>query len=248
MSLLETTLPEAAPLQKPYRLGFCRPEEAEPLAQSIEAGGAPEQLSAKERETAGAFKAPKRLREWLAGRLAAKRLLGWRLQQAGRYPAPRDIEVLNEADGMPYARLPGGAVIGSGTLSISHSGGWGAAAACEPWALVGVDLEKVAPRPRSFLETMAHDSEWAPWMEADPAEQTRLWTLKEAAAKLLGTGFSVGFWDIRLVLSGEERSLELHGPALARWEALGRPNIHFDTRPDEDRILTVAYAARPEAR
>ena len=248
MNGLDSTLPDAAVLQKPYRLAFCRPDEAETPAVAIEAGAPVDMLSVTERETAAAFKAPKRLREWLAGRLAAKRLLGWRLQQAGRRLAPREIEVLNEPDGMPYARLPGGAVIGAGTLSISHSDGWGAAAVCEPWALVGVYLEAVAPRPRAFLETMAHDSEWAPWMETDPEEQTRLWTLKEAAAKLLGTGFSVGFWDIRLVLTGEARTLELHGKALERCETLGRPNIHFDTRPDEDRILTVAYAVRPEAR
>ena len=153
---------------------------------------------------------------------------------------------------MPFARLPDGTTIGDGTLSLSHSSGWGAAAVCEPWALVGIDLETVAPRPKSFLETMAHDSEWAPWMQADPEEQTRLWTLKEAVAKLLGTGLSVGFWDIRFPLDGEARTLELHNNAKACWERLGSPAVHFDSRPEDDprggtpRILTVAYAARSE--
>ncbi|MDE2290561.1 MAG: 4'-phosphopantetheinyl transferase superfamily protein, partial [Elusimicrobia bacterium] len=217
-----------------------------PAALAVEACAPAEALSPAEVAAAAGLKTPKRLREWLAARLAAKRLLRWRLEQSGVYVRPADVSVLNREDGSPYAELPGGAVIGGGTLSLTHCAGWGAAAVCEPWALVGVDLETVAPRPKSFLELMAHDSEWAPWMEADYAEQTRLWTLKEAAAKLLGTGFSVGFWDIRFPLDGESRALELHGRARERWDALGRPPVHFDSRLDADRILTVAYAARTE--
>ncbi|MBI3299160.1 MAG: 4'-phosphopantetheinyl transferase superfamily protein [Elusimicrobia bacterium] len=242
-----STLPNAAALEKPYRLALCKPEEAEAVAAAVEGAAPQEALSASELGTAAGLKTPKRLREWIAARLAAKRLLGWRLQQAGLYLKPSDITLGNREDGMPFARLPGGRVIGDGTLSLSHSAGWGAAAVCEPWALVGVDLETIAPRAASFLELMAHESEWAPWMLADPVEQTRLWTLKEAVAKLLGTGLSVGFWDIRLVLSGEDRRLELHGAAEARWAALGRPIIHFDSRAEDDaRILSVAYAARPQ--
>ncbi|MBI2363029.1 MAG: 4'-phosphopantetheinyl transferase superfamily protein [Elusimicrobia bacterium] len=233
---VETTRPGAAVLEKPYRLALCRPEEAENVALAVEALAPAELLSPAERDAASKLKTPKRLRDWAAGRLAAKRLLGWRLQQAGLYLKPGDISILNDADGVPYAELPNGAVIGSGTLSLTHCAGWGAAAVCEPWALVGVDLETVAPRAASFLELMAHDSEWAPWMTSDPVEQTRLWTLKEAVSKLLRTGLSVGFHDIRLVLRGEERTLELHGAALERWDALGRPPIHFDSRPEEDRI------------
>lgn len=246
MNAVETTLPGAAVLEKPYRLAMCRPEEAENIALAVEALAPAELLSPAERAAAAALKTPKRLRDWAAGRLAAKRLLGWRLQQAGLYLKPADISILNDADGVPYAELPNGAVIGSGTLSLSHCGGWGAAAVCEPWALVGVDMETVAPRAASFLQLMAHESEWAPWMLADPMEQTRLWTLKEAVSKLLRTGLSVGFHDIRLVLSGEERTLELYGAARSKWEALGKPPIHFDSRPEEDRILTVAYALRSD--
>ena len=245
-----STLPEAAALEKPYRLNLARPEEAEPVARAIEEGRKHEALSEAEFATASRLTIAKRRREWVAARLAAKRLLSWRLQQVGLYLKPGQISVENRPDGMPFARLPDGAIIGEGTLSLSHSAGWGAAAVCEAWALVGVDLETVAPRPKSFLETMAHDSEWAPWMEADFTEQTRLWTLKESVAKLLGTGFSVGFWDIRFPLDGEARRLELHGNALSSWEALGKPVVHFDSKPEDDlqggspRILTVAYAAR----
>lgn len=242
----DSTLPEAAVLEKPYRLNLAKPEEAEPLAVYIEEGFKPEVLSQEEYAVAAKFTVGKRRREWVAARMAAKRLLSWRFQQAGLYLKPGEITIGNRPDGMPFARLPDGTVLGDGTLSLSHSAGWGAAAVCEPWAMVGIDLETVAPRPKSFLETMAHDSEWAPWMQADPAEQTRLWTLKEAVAKLLGTGLSVGFWDIRFPLDGEDRKLELHNNALACWEKLGRPVVHFDSTPDEDKILTVAYAARSE--
>lgn len=246
MNAQETTLPEAAPLKKPYRLNLCRPEEAEPVALAVEAGHRHPFLSEAEHAAASKFTVGKRLREWTAARLAAKRLLSWRLQQGGLYLKPAQISVENRPDGMPFARLPDGAVVGEGSLSLSHSSGWGAAAVCEPWALVGVDMETVAPRTQAFLETMAHESEWADWMLTDFTEQTRLWTLKEAVSKLLGTGLSVGFWDIRFPLKGEERTLELHGNARACWERLERPVVHFDSRPEDDRILTVAYAARSE--
>ena len=88
---------------------------------------------------------------------------------------------------------------------------------------------------------MAHDSEWDTSMDSDPLEQTRLWTLKEAVAKLLKTGLSIGFWDIRFPLEGDARRLEFHGKALARWKELGSPLIHFDTTADDDDVLSIAY-------
>lgn len=245
-----STRPEAAALEKPYRVNLARPDEAAPVARAVEEGRRHDALSEAEFAHVSRLTVEKRRREWVAARLAAKRLLGWRFQQGGLYLKPGEISVENRPDGMPQARLPGGAVVGDGTLSLSHSNGWGAAAVCEPWALVGIDLETVAPRQKGFLEVMAHDSEWAEWMQTDFVEQTRLWTLKEAVAKLLGTGFSVGFWDIRFPLEGESRRLELHNNALSAWDALGRPPIHFDSTPEDDpqtgspRILTVAYAAR----
>jgi len=88
---------------------------------------------------------------------------------------------------------------------------------------------------------MAHDEEWGDWMDHDLSEQTRLWTLKEAVSKLLLTGFTVGFHDVRFPLHGETRRLSLHNKALETYERLGSPIIHFDSFVRQDEVLSIAY-------
>jgi phosphopantetheinyl transferase len=243
---MESTAPQADILEKPYRLERTSPSEAEELALSLDPENTSQAykdvLSLSELNTVRAFAAPKRQRDWLAGRLAAKRLMSWALAQEGTYLKQPQIEILNRESGEPYVRLPEHPEFTRFPLSLSHSVAGGAAAIAGPGHLVGVDLETVAPRDKSFLEMMAHDSEWDSTMATDFFEQTRLWTLKEAVAKLLGVGFTVGFHDVRFPLvGGDARKLELHGKAAERWEALGRPVIQFDSTTDDSDVLSIAY-------
>ena len=242
--MLETTAPSIDVLQKPYRIERADPAEAAALCRVLESGE-PEinrTLSDEEALIVSAFKAPKRRRDWLAGRLAAKRLMSWVLAQDGTYLKFSEIEVLNRPSGEPYVRLPGGLTYDKQVLSLSHSKAGGVAAISQPGCLVGVDLEAVELRDRAFLELMAHDEEWDSTMDSDLFEQTRLWTLKEAVVKLLGIGFTAAFHDVRFPLfEGDARRLSLHGRARESWIALGRPIIHFDSTFEDEDVLSVAY-------
>lgn len=237
----------AVAVEKAYRLERCSPEEAERAARALEPGAdqAPlaELLSPAELALAAGFPAAKRRRDWLAGRLAAKRLLRARFAEDGRDLGLAEIEVLPASDGSPFVRVPGAAVCRY-PLSLAHSAAGGIAALGRPGARVGVDLERVEPRGASFLRLISSADEWTPGMERDPAEQTRLWTLKEAVAKLLGTGLSVPFAELCFPLAGPTRRLALFGAARARWETLGRPVIRFECVVEGQDALSVAYTER----
>jgi phosphopantetheinyl transferase len=245
--VLETTQPDADDFEKPFRFEAVDASETEPVAELLEAEDTtPETvgvLGPDEFEKGRSLKTPKRRREWLAARLAAKRLLGWQLQQEGLYLKPNQIQILNREDGSPFVLLEGGREYDTVMLSISHSRGTGVAATARPGHRVGIDLEAIEPRAASFLSVMAHDEEWSDSMDHDLAEQTRLWTLKEAVSKLLGTGFTVGFHDVRFPLAGDDRKLTLHNKANETFEGLGSPTIHFDSFVHEDEVLSIAYTA-----
>ena len=246
-AILESTNPEVEGFEKPFRFEAVDAAETEPYAEKLEADDATLEsvkvLGPEEFEKARSFKIEKRRREWLAARLAAKRLVGWCLQQEGIYLKPNQIQILNREDGAPKIVLEGGKSYDRYSLSLSHSRGTGVAAVAPPGYLVGVDLEAIEPRDASFLSIMAHDDEWSDSMDSDFAEQTRLWTLKEAVAKLLETGFTVGFHDVRFPLNGDERRLELHNKATDAFERIGSPVIHFDSFVKDDEVLSIAYTA-----
>ncbi|MFA6029318.1 MAG: 4'-phosphopantetheinyl transferase superfamily protein [Elusimicrobiota bacterium] len=271
------------------RVGPCRllrlsPEEAARWAERYEGGeDLSEQLGAAELAQLAAFKVPKRRKDWLSGRLAAKRLVCALLAEKGRSDRLCEVAILNRRDGSPYAALPGDPEAGAPFLSISHGPGGAVAAAAPANGRVGVDVERVAERPQSFLTIFAHPSE-RPALDT-PQAQTRLWTLKEAVLKLLTLGLSVDLWDVRFVpdlqlapasdpapasrgaagasrveppsasqsASGAMRKencprlddlrLELHNRARARWEALGSPEIRFETLLRGEETLSIAYTS-----
>ncbi|MEO7113467.1 MAG: 4'-phosphopantetheinyl transferase superfamily protein, partial [Polyangiaceae bacterium] len=137
---------------------------------------------------------PRGQRAWLNGRIAVKdaiRNLLWRRAAAGAAASakkpifPVEIEISNDASGEPIASC---AFERDVRVSIAHKDDM-AIAMATVGKRVGVDIEKIAPRPASFeeisftieelrlIDSNAHD-EWI----------TRLWSAKEAAAKARGTG------------------------------------------------------------
>src|SRR4051812_46973334 len=87
----------------PYRLAFC------PRAEAAAPEGAADRFSGAEREELAALP-ERRLRDRIAGRLAAKRALAAHFDaEYGWKPEPRDLEIFNDADGRPVLRLPKGA-------------------------------------------------------------------------------------------------------------------------------------------
>jgi malonyl CoA-acyl carrier protein transacylase len=146
-------------------------------------------FSPRERAAHAKLKVDKRADEWRAGRLAAK--------EAVRHLRPEladaDVEVLGEDPDTRVGGKPRLVLAGADspwTVSISHQGDLAlAAVSADP---VGVDLEAVEDRPRSFLEESFSVPELRLLLESDNAqvETTCLWAAKEAALKRAGVGLA----------------------------------------------------------
>jgi len=122
------------------------------------------------------------------GRAAARTLLAERLDLA---PAEVPLHVADDG---------GVDVVGAAMkVSISHSGGHAVAAVAE--RVVGIDLERIAPRHPRLPGFLLHPDEY-PVFEALPLDRARAlmlyWTLKEATLKALRTGFRRSPKEIRL--------------------------------------------------
>ena len=137
---------------------------------------------------------PKRRAEWLAGRLAAKRLL------RDTYGTdPLACQIVREGVA-PVAR---GGCPASLVLSLSHSGGLGAASFC-PAAegTVGVDVQQIRPVRPGLAARVLSASERA--QIGTPEEVLLLWALKEAAikARRLPWGRALRDLEVRLTEPG----------------------------------------------
>ena len=151
-------------------------------------------LTATELEAFDAFVVPKRRRDWLAGRLAAKEAVRGRLrlERADNYC---EIEIRTSDGGGDFGRpqyLLSGEP-GEFSLSISHAGDT-AVATLAPRAgeQVGVDIECVqetdasfeavalSPAERRRVESLSGTARWR--------AITTIWVIKEAFLKALGVG------------------------------------------------------------
>jgi len=137
-----------------------------------------------------------RLDDWLFGRIAAKDAIRavWK-NQCGEKLFLADIEIDTDAHGKPVARLrdqtrremlP--------TISIAHTDGVAVAlSSFQPH--VGIDIEKIKPREKSF-EAVAFDAVEQKLLDQFGQNRhegiTRFWCAKEAVAKALGRGLVDG--------------------------------------------------------
>ena len=148
-------------------------------------------------------------RSWLLGRIAVKdavRRLLWE-GGAGRM-FPIEVHVANDAAGAPRVEVAGDLDL---RVSIAHTGGIGVALAAVG-VDVGIDIERVEPRPASFLYTAFTTAELAllpaesSWdANGRDREVTRFWAAKEAAAKAAGTGMQGRPHDWEVVEVGPDR-------------------------------------------
>jgi phosphopantetheinyl transferase len=164
--------------------------------------------------------------DWLSGRLALTEATA--RYTGARAPAPT-MRVAYRSGGQPF-------LAGTDALfcSIAHSAGWGiGAVSSEP---VGVDIERSRPRSAALLRYLldAHEQALVA-ADAEPDEVvTRAWTVKEAAAKLLGAGLRIPPQAIRIEAadlvgfrvhvamgSFETRQLQVHSVRVHRfWIAI----------------------------
>ncbi|MCW4354241.1 polyketide synthase dehydratase domain-containing protein [Hoyosella sp. YIM 151337] len=146
-------------------------------------------LGRSEREQYAAIP-PRRRRQWLLGRIAAKdavRQYLWQTQPGGIYP--QELEIGNAASGVPFVRGRHRRVLPHLTVSLAHCAEIGVAIARD--GACGIDAEEIRVRDaaaelaaltaaeKTLLDDLS--GERALWF-------TRLWTAKEAVAKRLGTG------------------------------------------------------------
>jgi phosphopantetheinyl transferase len=159
-------------------------------------------FSGPERAQHASYKVPKRADEWRAGRLAAKKAVVETHPGLG----PLDVEVVADSEsGRPRLVIQGQE--SALWLSISHRSGL-AVAALSPGP-VGVDLETIEDRERSFLEEAFNVGELKAMLDAtDGGADPRMfaacmWAAKEAALKRAGVGLKADLRAHHVVPDGE---------------------------------------------
>lgn len=214
-----------------YRLGWC-------AAAQVDALSAADWLTSSELADLDALP-PKRRRDRLAGRVAAKRALTEHFRaELGWSADPRELALSNDEAGRPVLRLPRGTPAQAPSFSISHSAWGGVCAVAAPGERVGCDLESVVARPREVLAFVAAPDELGAAVPSDPDAQARLWTGKEAVLKLLGLGLDADAKMVEVRAGGAE--VRLGGLPEKRWEALGRPRITVEYTPRDGSLAAVA--------
>jgi 4'-phosphopantetheinyl transferase EntD len=128
---------------------------------------------------------PKRQREWMAGRIAAKQAVRQLLDSSGcTVPEPVDISIQSAPDRAPLVVWPKNRPAPSDVqISISHRAGWAGAAAVLAPARVGFDLEVIASRPPELVCSYLTAPEQA-WIPGNPFLETLAWSIKESIYKL----------------------------------------------------------------
>ena len=168
-------------------------------------------LTSSERTTYAALIIPKRRREWLAGRVAAKSIIAQRhnLRSADRFTR---ITITPIADG-PERGRPRYTIDAQPApydLSIAHCGDIAIAAlATHPGERIGVDLEHLITAGPGFDALTFSPAELATLATLPtslrPTYRTHLWTLKEALLKATGTGLRTSLPDVSVQLSPTSR-------------------------------------------
>lgn len=173
------------------------------------------------------FAVEKRASEWLAGRYAVKKLAS----EFFNLPFKK-MQVKNTPNGMPVLQADGGNHL---TISISHRGDYAAAAISLTGDLIGVDVEKVEPRPEGWAEQYFNKEEL---IVDDGAYLTELWAKKEAVLKLLGVGLTIPTTQIKII----NNEVQFFGKALDIWAFRGSPKISFEMKTlDNGYKFVLAY-------
>lgn len=208
-----------------------------------QAGSAPSGLeglfSASEARRYESMKFELRQKSFIAGRRAAKHLLMDCVPEL-RGCSPARISIENRESGAPFVLVNGQEL--PGMLSISHCGDAAAAAyTSESSIRIGVDLEAIAPRAPSFLETYFTllELEWV--LSAKEEDQalisTLIWSAKEAVLKALQTGLRVDTREIEILPDDSPaadgwRRFEISAPKSWHWQGNWRKSFDF--------VITIA--------
>lgn len=168
-------------------------DEAGPEGAGLISDSVDGRLSVEEWNRFRQMRFPKRRREWLSGRLTAKKLIVECVPGMENVPFAQ-ITIANSAAGAPYARTAD--KILPIQLSISHREGWAAAAVSLNTGISqGIDLEWVEDHPLSFYEDFFTADEVRALGNYATEQRawagSLMWSAKEAVLKALGQGLRV---------------------------------------------------------
>jgi 4'-phosphopantetheinyl transferase len=208
-------------------------------------------LSPAERGRYGNLKTPKRKLEWLAGRIAAKRLIRETRFAAERAIVPyAAISILADELGAPEVYIVGEQSTGP-RISIAHSAGVAAAfRAPETGVRPGIDVEEVVKRDPGFARDFFTETEQtraAASVEPD-AQLTSIWAVKEAVLKALGIGARVDLREVEVDPDGWR--VTLHGEA-KRWGermSAGSPEVTIEYEGSKRGRRVIARVLVPAER
>ena len=205
---------------------------------AVDAVPSEEFLSESEKEQLAGYKFAAKKKDFLLGRLAAKRALGALLPE----PDLRRIEIGAGDHGEPLVRHP---QAGSTEVTLSHSHGVAVALAYAAAYPMGIDLETISAVSAGTiigeLGTSAPEQAWLAAAGVDDATACCvLWTAREALGKALKVGLNrplgeLALTDIRAV--GE-------GNWVGRY--LNYPQCQCLSQAHGDRVLSLAMPVEAE--
>jgi phosphopantetheinyl transferase len=208
-------------------------------------------LAPEERDAWEALRSPRRRREWLMGRLAAKDAVRRHLESAGGGVGigREAIAILADAWGRPHVAGPPIAI------AIAHTRGVAAAVAGATRDGLGLDIERL-DRRRGDYERAAFSDEERRRLEAGPAQERaaralRLFCAKEAVAKAIGRGLMGSPLNLRLAASDEDvtrADLEIAGRLERELPALRNRRLTAWIDERDGLIVAVARCAEPPGR
>ena len=110
-----------------------------------------------------------------------------------------------------------------GQVTLSHTNGLAIAAACmsDMFSGIGIDIEKVEERTDSWIQDYFTEREQQVAQESNSPWRmlTRMWSLKEASLKALGTGLRFDLKEIEIV--------NLYDGGTAEMQFSGEARDHF---------------------
>ena len=133
-----------------------------------------------------------RRKEWLAARVCAKTLL----MEHGFIRTPLSCEIAKDDKGRPFILYKRRVRHRTVDCSISHKGKYAVAVVTgERGARVGIDIERVGPKPAKLRGGFTNPADHLMIPESD-VRFTALWAVKEACSKVVGDGLWMGLSDL----------------------------------------------------
>ena len=213
-------------------------------------------LSDEERQAYDRLRSEERRGEWLAARVAARRVISRYFRDFfGKSVGLDDIHVTKSDAGKPSAVVETDdfeiSILPLPDLALTHSSGLAVAAVTVPECdeRLGVDLERIEERTDNFAESYFTDDERQLALpESDGRKatlHTLLWTVKEAVSKALGVGLELStheivVTDVRPAGAHWQVDVELRGQAVETLQGIGGGDLVIDVEVASGFVLATA--------